>query len=69
VTNLAEDIRWRKEHYHHPGLGSVGISQGEGNRIALALETTLSNIRDLAKHRAPVNVKSRLARAGIIAKR
>ena len=47
--HLFEDLRWREENRHHPGLGRVGISLGEGNHIAFALETTLSNIRGLAK--------------------
>jgi len=45
TDHLFEDLRWREDHRQHPGLGRVGISLGEGNCIAFALETTLSNIR------------------------
>lgn len=64
--SLAEDSLWRYEYRHHPGLGRVGISQGEGDRIALALETTLSNIRNLI---VPVNGGLQATRATATAKR
>jgi hypothetical protein len=56
-ADLFEDLCWREEHRHHPGLGRVGISQDEGDRIAFALKTTRSNLQVLVT--ASVNAESR----------
>lgn len=74
MTDMFEDLRWREKYRHHPGLGRVGVSMGEGKRIVLALDTTLRNIRDIATIRdiaahIPVNVRPRSARSPAAAKR
>jgi hypothetical protein len=48
TDSLFEDLRWRDAHRHHPGLGRVGVSLGEGQRILLALAQTVANIDGLA---------------------
>ena len=49
---LAEDLLWRERYRGHPGLGRVGVSYNEGQRIAMALEITLRNIAKLPREAA-----------------